>query len=110
MAGPFEKSLESHRHLLGDVDAQRVALDKSLALAGAMGTIRIAAGRAATRRLCGGALLIDLRRVGAQDRVRQTDGPRWPKWGHLMDVKLRSGLAEMRGWIVVVLLTLSPSG
>ena len=33
MARPFEKSLESHRHLLGDVDAQRVALDKSLALA-----------------------------------------------------------------------------
>jgi len=39
MAGSFGKSLESHRHLLGDVDAQRVALDKSVALAEVLGTI-----------------------------------------------------------------------
>ena len=41
MAGSFETSLESHRHLLGDVDAQRVALDKSVALAEVMGTIKV---------------------------------------------------------------------
>ncbi len=41
MAGSLEKSLESHRHLLGDVDAQRVALDKSVALAEVMGTIKV---------------------------------------------------------------------
>ena len=38
MAGSFEKSLESQRHLLCDVDAQRVAPDKSVALAEVMGT------------------------------------------------------------------------
>jgi len=41
MAGSFETSQESHRHLLGDVNAQRVALDKSVAPAEVMGTIKV---------------------------------------------------------------------